>query len=552
MGLLAVLMVATLPVFVTNLKATALTKTHTQAKNLSQQRLDQLRNLRFHVDRQNGPFLDLLDMYYTNATPGAAATTVTSGGVTLTGQYVASGAAAGGLPAAPYFRVTTGALPGAPDFSQTIAAQFLSPSGAALSPTIFESKYDSQVVGKDQPPSLMLGVTVITHWTVGGVAKSYRTYSRITDGRPQQPLLQSQTRAIALDVSSTAADGSTLTLQAGVVSLDGAQSSGSSVSGSATGALASRTGAPTVNGLVSQFSWPTPGGTTSGSTNAQDGGSCSWYGFGKTGTDNVTGSIAGGLPKAPNNVDAATPPNVVRGYIIDNGGGTCGQVAYDNLAGGGVPVSGTVGDAIGAAPYVQVPNASGTSASLIGAGYVTSNPDAASPTQTRSGAAASMTSKVKIFPNNPDAKAAGHALVEASLTAASVNCTSGTGGSPGTVSAAYTLELGWWGAYNSEPAKWHTATWTYSSAGGAPVHSGDTWDPANTTVASMPLEDLVTMSGGGTPAVVDTGADLGLRGFPTGILTLTTTSTLGNEPQLGYSAINVTLGQLTCVADDLR
>ena len=34
----------------------------------------------------------------------------------------------------------------------------------------------------------MIGVTVITSWTYAGVTKAFRTYTRITDGRPQPPV----------------------------------------------------------------------------------------------------------------------------------------------------------------------------------------------------------------------------------------------------------------------------------------------------------------------------------------------------------------------------
>jgi type II secretory pathway pseudopilin PulG len=126
-GLLVVVMVSALPVFVHMLKATAVTKANTQAKNLAQERLDQMRDLRFHVDRQNGPFLDLLDTYYTNAKSAGPTTTVTSGSGTVSGKYVALGGGTGGEPAAPFYRVSTGPIPGATRFSQIIDSQFLTP-----------------------------------------------------------------------------------------------------------------------------------------------------------------------------------------------------------------------------------------------------------------------------------------------------------------------------------------------------------------------------------------------------------------------------------------
>ncbi len=564
LALLVVVMVSALPVFVRMLQATAITKAHTQAKNLSQERLDQMRNLRFHVDRQNGPFLDLLDTYYTNAKSASPVTTVASGTGTLTGRYVATGAAAGGEPAAPFYRVSTGPIPGAPSFSQIIDTQFLAPDGSVVPAARFVNVYDSQTVGQDQAPSLMVGVTVITSWTYGGTTKMFRTYTNITDGRPQAPVVQSQARAVAVDITSNAADGSTLELQAGVTKLDGSQSSGSSVSGYVTGALATRTGSSPVTGKVDKFLLPSQAVSTSGSVNPQSAGAgCSWWGFGRTDTSNVTGDVSAGLPLAPSNVTAATPFNTASGYISRNGGGSCGQLSYDNLYGVGIgrPVADPLGYQMGAAPYVRVPDTtSGGGASISGSGYVLSNPLPSSPQQTKSGAAAAMGASVVLFPNNPESTfnttIGSKGLVAAQLDLGSVDCVSGTSAVDGTAVGKYTLRLFWWGRGTADAvARWHLATWTYNSATNtAPVLAGgsDAWDPANTVLGNgARLSELVQTSGA-APNVVSIGATNGLRGFPTGVFTLTTAPTLVNELSPGYSAINVQLGQMTCVADDQR
>lgn len=563
-ALLAVMMVSALPVFVNMLKATAVTKAHTQAKNLAQERLDQMRDLRFHVDRQNGPFLDLLDTYYTNATVASPVTAVASGSGTLTGQYIDAGTGAGGQPVGPFYRVSTGPIPGATAFSQVIATQFLAPDGSAVPATRFRNVYNSQTVGGDQAPSLMVGVTVITSWTHGGVSKTFRTYTRITDGRPQAPVVQSQSRAVTVDVTSNAADGSTLELQGGVAKLDGSQSSGSSVSGYVTGALATRTGATPVTGKVDRFSLPSQAVTTSGSGNAQTAGAtCSWWGFGKTDTNNVTGDVSAGLPLAPANVTAATPFNTATGFISRNSGSGCGQLSYDNLYGLGVgrPVTDPLGYQMGSAPYVQIPDTtSGSGASISGSGYLFSNPLSGSPQVTKSGAAASMGASVVLFPNNTESTfnttIGSKGLVAAQLDTGSVDCVSGTSAVDGTVVGKYTLRLFWWGRGTADAAaRWHAATWTYnSSTSSAPVLAAgsDTWDPANTVLGNgVRLSDLVQTSGS-APNVISTGANNGLRGFPTGVFTLTTAPTLVNELSPGFSAINVQLGQLTCVADDQR
>lgn len=560
-GLLVVVMVSAVPVFVSLIKVTAVTKAHTQAKNLAQERLDQMRDLRFHVDRQNGPFLDLLDLYYTNAKSASPVTTVTSGTGTLTGQYIAAGGGTGGEPAAPFYRVSTGPIPGATRFSQIIDTQFLAPDGTAVPASRFQDIYDSQTVGKDQAPSLMVGVTVLTRWTYGGTTKTFRSYTRVTDGRPQAPVIQSQARAVAVDITSNAADSTTLELQGGVVKLDGAQSSGSSVSGFVTGAIASQTGVTPVSGRVTQFSLPAQAATSSGSTAAQSPGGCNWWGFGKTDTSNATGDVSAGLPKSPANVDSASPPNQVSGFIAANSGGGCGLMSYNNLAGGGTARSDGIGYEMGAAPHVLAPDTTGGSGPAItGSGYVTSNPLNTTPQQTKSGAAVSMTNSVVLFPNNPESTynttLGSKGLVAAILDQGSVDCVSGTSGADGTIVGKYTLRLFWWGKGPSDPSPvWHLAKWTYdSSVNSAPVLAAGsaTWDPVNTFLGNgLRLSDVVQASGA-APNVVASGATNGLRGFATGVFTLSTASTITNEPSPGTSAINVQLGQLSCVADDQR
>jgi type II secretory pathway pseudopilin PulG len=554
LGLLTVVMVASLPVLFSVLRSAVTTRMETQGKNLAQERLEQVRNLRYHVDRQNGPFLDLLDIYYTNATPSAPALTVTAAGDDLVGKYIPAGAGTDGEPVGPYYRTETGPLPGAQDFSQRVLMQFLAADGTPVPAERFEDSYDSQQVGSDRPPSLLVGVTVITEWMDGGNDRSFSTYTRLTDGRPQLPLIQSQLRAIALEVTSTGFDGATLQLQGGVVSLDGAQSNGSSVTGYAVGAVAKRTGFADVIGETASFSLPGTSPTTSGSSLAQAGTDCSWYGFGASDTLNVTGDVTSGLPKAPADVDTS---GVVRAAVLNSGSPTCGQLSYDNTAGGGA-VNTELSTLFGATPWVRVSDGAGSSPGIRSSGFVDAT-DLTDPTQeTFSGGSASMTDAAVLFPNYPHSGDQG--LVSVRLDAASVQCDSGDDVTLGEVTGTYMLSLGWWGTTDdptddtdAEAApSWNTAVWEYDSASGtAPVlqAGSDVWDPTSTFLDDgRPLSDLVT--GGAAPSVVSTGDTNGLRGFLDGVFSLTTAPTI--DDGTGFSAINVKVGQLTCVADDQR
>ena len=554
MGLLMVVLTASLPMLLSMLRSTITTKMNTQGKNLAQERLEQLRDLRFHVDRQNGPFLDLLDLYFSNASSAGTPTTIPSGAGTLTGRYVASGTSNG--IAAPLYEVSTGSIAGATQFSQVVVAQFLDAGGAVLPASRFQNVYDSQIVGRDTPPSLMVRFTAITTWVQAGEPKSYRVTTVLTEGRPELPVIQTQAKAVAVSVTSTAKDASTLQLQGGVATLDGAQSSGSSVSGYITGAIATRTGAAAVTGEVGQFSLPSPSQevTTTGPGGAQGGGACSWFSFGPNSVSNLTADVATGLPKAPANVDAAALPNVSTGAIRQ--GDACGMLSFDNLTGGGTARTDLLGVEMGAAPYARVPDIGSSATGLAGSGYVTASALTVSPQQAKAGGRVAMGQPVVLFPNTPELSG-GRGLVSARLSQAAVDCVSG---SPGSVVGSYTLELGWWGKGSRDSiARWHIATWTYDSAvATAPTFSGDAWEPSTTVLGNgSVLAQLVQVAvpsatEGATEGRVTTGATTGLRGFASGVLTLTTAPTLTNESGLGHSAIKVQLGQLTCVADDNR
>ena len=568
--LLSVVMVSVLPLIISTLRATALTKVQTQAKNLGQERLEQVKDLRFHIDRQNGPFLDLLDLYYTNATVGAAAIAIPAAGGTLMGTYVDTGGGINGEPVAPYYRSTTGPLPGATGYTQTIATQFLAGDGSVLPAARFQGTYDSQVVGNDRPPTLSVAVTVITTWTQGATTKTFRTYTRITDGRAQAPVIQSQSRATAVNISSTAADGKTLQLKGGVVSLDGSQSSGSSVSGQVSGALASRTGDATLTGQSAQFSLPgaVAGTPSAGSAFAgTDGSGCSWFGIGSTVVSPSSGlaDISAGLPKAPlNATDASPSANTITAAIKASGAnGQCGAMSYDNqTSGGGIARSDNVGTAMVGTPYVKVNDTSGNANLITAHGYVTSTPVTTVPQTTRSGAAAEMAQPVIMLPRYATNTGLG-GLVTAQLTSASVDCTSGTATTLGTVRGQYSVTLRWWGKDSMNlldvaGPRIHTATWNYDSNSQlipSLLSGGDPWRPTTTDlgVNGLKLSDLVQLgNAGNVPNAVNTGATNGLRGFPTGVLTLTTAPTLANETSTGFSSIQVVLGQLSCVADDQR
>ena len=564
MGIAVVVLTASLPALLSMLKSSVTVKLSTQAKNVTQERVEQMRDLRFHVDRQNGPFLDLLDIYYTNVS-STPRTTLSVGGTNLDGVFLSAGDASNGGPTGPTYKVTTGPLAGATGFTQRIYLQFLKADGTALAATSFPN-YDSQTPGRDQSPTLLVGATVITTWTDGGRTKTYRAYTRITESRPALPVIQTQARSVGLDITSTAVDGSTLELQGGFAVLNGSQSDGSIVSGTLLGSQASQSGSTPVAGASGAFNLPTQTPAVSSATaSAFSGGpSCSWYGSGPTRTSNVTADLTGGLPKAPANATNVAPFTSMTASITDQGsGGGCGILSFDNLVGGGQTRSSgnPIGYEMGGAPFVQMASGAGSGDALTGSAYVTSNALTASPQKSQAGASTTMARGVTLFPNNPES--GGQGLVSARVVSAAVDCGSATTSTTySTVSGSYTLQLGWWGKGTGDSTfRWHTASWTFNSATSATptlVSGSDTWSPTTTLLQNgQLLSAFVTASlTAGLPASlksgVTAGQTTGLNGFPDGILTLTTASTQANEAGVGYGAIKVQLGQLACLADDLR
>src|SRR6202007_444167 len=105
------------PLLVGGARGAARSRLNTQAKNLAQQRFESMRDLSFHVDRQNGPFVDLLDVYYTNL--GTTPVTRTRANELEVGPWVASGGSTPD-PSGPFYQVSVASLPGYPGFSQKI------------------------------------------------------------------------------------------------------------------------------------------------------------------------------------------------------------------------------------------------------------------------------------------------------------------------------------------------------------------------------------------------------------------------------------------------
>ena len=84
LGIFLVVMTALLPQLIVGIKSTATARMVTQAKGVTQGQLERMRNLPFHVARDAGEYLDVLDFYYRDTVAPSTAATCRSDG-----RYVA-------------------------------------------------------------------------------------------------------------------------------------------------------------------------------------------------------------------------------------------------------------------------------------------------------------------------------------------------------------------------------------------------------------------------------------------------------------------------------
>lgn len=289
--------------FASGLRASVLTKMETTAKNLSQQRFEQIRNLPFHIDQvssgTNPP--DLLDTYFVNAT-GSAGRGVQG--------YVPAGATRWTVDGDPatgaFYRYVQTALPGYPKYKQYVATQFLDESGNPYTPTGF----NSQVSGSDTPPTLAVGVGVTTIWKSGELERTARAYTQITNGRPSAPTSVLQSRLTALRLTAELADGQTLSLDLASLTADGGLSQTVSAAQALRGAVLALSGGASASGAVTNVKAPPNAGPFSGSSGPKSltENSVTWATVGSTTTSNVsatssTGQVVLGASAGPAKAD---------------------------------------------------------------------------------------------------------------------------------------------------------------------------------------------------------------------------------------------------------
>lgn len=566
------------PLLVIGAKTANLSALETIAKNLAQQRLEQMRNLPYYVAHQNGDFVDLLDEYYTNVSTTPTPIPPTGG----TGTYQ-TGTGAGGTPTGPYYQVSFPDVPGFTDsgqtipgftnYTETVDSQFIVPNTTPSTPVTPPSTYNSQASVVDSPPSLYLGVTVFVSFSIYGGPHTARYYTEISGQGNDVNLVLAQAGATAVTINSTAYDGSTLSATLGSVGANGTLSNNSQASAQASAASFTQvstdgtTGSSCPTGVEScaygqQGTAVAP--PDSGSTGETDllqqeqtdtaESPCGWGAFGPTFVDDVSASVDSSQPLAPSDVESgASPTPTVSAGLKPQTSGACSGLYFTNVLAGSPATSSSL-DLVAGQPIVAIPNATGNANVVTAAGNVNTPalPFSGTRPPVTSSASVAFTQPVELFPGLPLA-ADGQPLVTVQISSASLSCASNAE----TASASYALTYSYWsqstpsnGTRVTTTVDWSTgdaaptlpplATTYVGYANGAPV-------PLSTYLSAWSLAGSVVEQTSGSSTV-----NVGVHTIPD-IFSATTVPIMPSAETYGsQTQVSVSLGQLTCVAEDNR
>lgn len=562
--ILAIVAAGLVPLLLAGLRASQLSRTSTLAKNLGQQRIEAMRSLPFHVDAQNGPYVDLLDLYYHDTSGSSSSLQHVVPGQTVTGQYVAAGGGAG--PSGPYYKVVIPqGLLGSPyqNFNQTVYSQFLEPdepAATALSASRLGSTYNNSTVGQDSPPSLLLGVTVVTTWTSHGTTKTSSTFTEITDTGATSSLITSQARTVALDILSKDASGNLLEMQAGVVNTDGSLSNGSSAGTSAVGASATRSDLTTDNVSGAQASAESPpnpsvggsgGGVTAGATQlGTTPTSCGWGFFGPTSVQNVSSTTAGGLPLAPQDAGTTNPTTKVAANITANNGGSCSGLGFTNLVDSGGSADSLLQIPSDSPIVVKVQDLTGNAPEVSGSAYVAANTHIGQTGSVTAGSGVAFSAWTKLFPglpflantNAPSELGSSPGLFNVKITSASLACSAGAA-----PTLAYTGKVDWYTA-----SGWHTANVNFTSGTDTLAQAVDLTQKVTTyNGVDIPLSAYISSLSSATGVTTGSGTgDNGNVSSVQAVVSILTAPIRGvSDPD---SAVGLQIGRMSCTAQDFR
>lgn len=515
-------------------------KMDTVGRNLSQAKVEELRNLPYHIDQAVSTEPDLLDLYYPNRS-GTGAPTGTTG-------YVPSGAttrsASDGDPATgAFFRTVINPVPNFSRYKQYVTLQFINASGIAVSP---QSAYSASTVGADTPITNQVNVTVTTFWNVGKSAKKYNIFTSVSGGRPLTPRVSVQGHVGGVNVTGLLPGGLQGTLD--LADLDYNASFSNIVAASAT-ALAARAkveGGASVTGALTSVNAPPNTAASPGSGGNQ---TLQYNGepfaqFAGTDTNNISAGSASGQPYAGTSALPLTDD------VLSNGGDGSNAALYTNQSSSNSHLG--ISDN---SWLVRVLDNSAGAPAITASAYGNST-TSASAHQATSNVTGLTTARIELFPTTyaPDG------VVQLKVTSASLNCTTGASFGSGATSTAstslsYTATLRY--------ATWSGSSVTYNSFA---LGSTNSVDPLQTSL-HIPLgldnsgvtvyldeyiaswSSLTSTQIGVPPAVQQSSDNKSISANYSGLISVNTQPVRSTDPTSG---IGVTVGALSCLAEDFR
>jgi Tfp pilus assembly protein PilV len=563
----AFLIAGTSALTLSGIRGLAVSRMDTVGKNLTQERLEKMRNLPFFVSATiTGGSPDLFDKYYVNTT-SAAASTSSSG-------FVSSAAArdtANGDPASgPFYRIicqqpvppatTTpcniaGGDTRFAEYTQRVTVQLLNADGTPIANPSFDST-STGTAGLQ--PTAIVGVTITTLWKATNVQKKYSVYSKITDTSSKAPVVTLQARVSAFRFTGQLPQQRSLLLEAGVLDLNGSLSSSTAASAVATGvhttidSTSSQSGASDViaapptatNASKTGSAFQTQDSLMSNADVADVGGSI----VSNVGASTLNGNPSTGTPGAP--VTAT-----LFGGGNGSGGGNYALTADSEPANARLRLAGPVAQ-------LYTLGCNGSCSAVSGSGYLASTSGATHSATANVKASFISGTVLKLFPTQfaPDGvvqvlptNVTGQPTATFSLT-----CTSNAASSPpASATAAYAATVKYW--------QWNalTSTGSYQSI---TVNQGTAADPlANPSLLStqvgvdpngqpLYLSDYLqswsslTSPGMTTATKVTTSGTSVSTTFP-GFLAIQSVPLRTTDPD---STFGVQIGAATCTAGDLR
>ncbi|MFC4785493.1 prepilin-type N-terminal cleavage/methylation domain-containing protein [Nocardioides sp. MAHUQ-72] len=427
LGIITVVMSALLPQLVVGIKSTSTSRLITQAKGVAQGQLERMRNLPYHVAKDSGDFLDVLDYYYTNRTaPAVAATCTSSGGyrppLTSWTGYVGSTNTA-----RCDYEPATGAMyrtVSAPQngFTVVVTTQFLSGATPPL-PVSPPSGYNTQSTGNDSPAAMQIGVTVTVLYSDRQTLRPVSTYTRIADQPTAPDQIKVSADATVVEVGSETASDGAVTLDSGILHLTGAltyaSTAGATIATTSGGVASGAQGGGTSTTLA------VPPVVTAGSTMSPPGdltSGCGLVCWGSTRLDNGGVTSQNGLPNvgswsAP--MQSLVTDKVNNGLGFDNGPASSRRTDLALAAGPLLRLQDTATATPSGLTNSCGAGATGTSSYVTASGYVRSTAvkDPVAPAVVESCARA-RASTIALFPTT----FAPQGVVQIELQAAQARC----------------------------------------------------------------------------------------------------------------------------------